>query len=61
LRLLGGLHRLVLDGRAPQLRRWYPSTGGKWNAQAAWSDIADAAAGQMAALRTALDYPGHTE
>ena len=22
LRLLGGLHRLVLDGRAPALRRW---------------------------------------
>jgi len=27
LRLLGGLHRLVLDGRAARLRRWYPSTG----------------------------------
>jgi len=32
LRLLGGLHRLVLDGRAPELRRWYPSTGGTWDA-----------------------------
>jgi hypothetical protein len=60
LRLLGGLHRLVLDGRAPQLRRWYPSTGGKWDAAAAWSDIAGAAAGQMAALRTALDYSPQT-
>ncbi|MGH3560123.1 MAG: DUF2332 family protein, partial [Mycobacterium sp.] len=44
LRLLGGLHRLVLDGRAPSLRRWYPSTGGSWNAEAAWPDIALAAA-----------------
>lgn len=26
LRLLGGLHRMVLDGRAPVLRRWYPWT-----------------------------------
>ncbi len=32
LRLLGGLHRLVLDGRAARLRRFYPSTGGKWDA-----------------------------
>ncbi|WP_312039049.1 DUF2332 family protein, partial [Mycobacterium avium] len=32
LRLLGGLHRLVLDGRAGSLRRWYPSTGGSWDA-----------------------------
>ena len=32
LRLLGGLHRLVLDGRASELRRWYPSTGGSWDA-----------------------------
>jgi hypothetical protein len=35
LRLLGGLHRLVLDGRAPALRRWYPSVGGRWDAGAA--------------------------
>ena len=39
LRLLGGLHRLVLDGRAPALRRWYPSTGGTWDAEAAWPEI----------------------
>lgn len=28
LRLLGGLHRVVLDGRAPELARHYPSVGG---------------------------------
>ena len=39
LRLLGGLHRLALDGRAPQLRRWYPSTGGTWAADEAWPQI----------------------
>ena len=33
LRLLGGLHRLALDGHAPALRRWYPSTGGHWDAK----------------------------
>ncbi len=38
LRLLGGLHRLVLDGRAPALRRWYPSVGGHWDAEAGWPE-----------------------
>ena len=28
LRFLGGVHRLVLDGRAPDLARFYPSAGG---------------------------------
>lgn len=28
LRFLGALHRIVLDGRAPELARWYPSAGG---------------------------------
>ena len=28
LQLMGALHRLVLEGRAPELARFYPSTGG---------------------------------
>jgi hypothetical protein len=60
LRLLGGLHRLVLDGRASALRRWYPSTGGHWDADAAWPDIALAAADHAEALRAALDQPPQT-
>src|SRR5262245_44003461 len=60
LRLLGGLHRLVLDGRAPTLRRWYPSTGGHWGAEAAWPDIALAAAEHADQLRNALDQPPQT-
>ncbi|MBO0882258.1 MAG: DUF2332 family protein, partial [Mycobacterium sp.] len=60
LRLLGGLHRLVLDGRAPTLRRWYPSTGGQWDAEAAWPDVAVAAAGHTRQLRAALDQPPQT-
>ncbi|MEO7571347.1 MAG: DUF2332 domain-containing protein [Acidimicrobiales bacterium] len=28
LRLLGGVHRIVLDGRAPELAAFYPSVGG---------------------------------
>lgn len=60
LRLLGGLHRLVLDGRAAQLRRWYPSTGGSWDAELAWPEIEDAAAEHAEALRAALRQPPQT-
>ncbi|QNI05702.1 DUF2332 family protein [Mycobacterium kubicae] len=60
LRLLGGLHRMVLDGRAPALRRWYPSTGGAWEADTAWPEILRVAAEHPDALRTALDHPPQT-
>ncbi|OBI18711.1 hypothetical protein A5712_20945 [Mycobacterium sp. E2327] len=60
LRLLGGLHRLVLDGRAPQLRRWYPSTGGAWDAANAWPEILRTAAENTDALRAALQQPPQT-
>lgn len=60
LRLLGGLHRLVLDGRAPALRRWYPSTGGNWDGEAAWPDIALTASDYTDHLRSALDQPPQT-
>jgi hypothetical protein len=60
LRLLGGLHRLALDGRSPALRRWYPSAGGQWNAEAAWPDIVTAADRHAEYLRAALDQPPQT-
>jgi len=60
LRLLGGLHRLVLDARAPELRRWYPSTGGSWDAGAAWPEILNIAASHFDALRAALHQPPQT-
>jgi hypothetical protein len=60
LRLLGGLHRLALDGRAPTLRRFYPSAGGTWDAATAWPEIVLTARGRIADLRTALDQPPQT-
>jgi len=36
LRLLGALHRLVLDDTLPELARHYPSTGGDGDPAAAW-------------------------
>ena len=60
LRLLGGLHRLALDGRAPTLRRFYPSTGGTWDAAAAWPEIVLTARDRMDDLRAALNQPPQT-
>jgi hypothetical protein len=44
LRALAGVHRMVLDGSAPELRDRYPSVGGDGDARAAWSAIRDALA-----------------
>jgi hypothetical protein len=60
LRLVGGLHRLVVDGTAPELSRWYPSTGGTWDAEGAWTDIAGAAVTHRARLRATLDQVPQT-
>lgn len=60
LRLLGGLHRLVLEGRAAELQRWYPSVGGRWDADAAWPDIVEVARSHTQPLRFALDRAPQT-
>jgi hypothetical protein len=60
LRLLGGLHRLVLEDGAPELRRWYPSTGGTWDATAAWPEITRVAVEHTETLRAALEHPPQT-
>ena len=36
IRLLGGVHRFVLSGRAPELAAHYQSVGGDGDAEAAW-------------------------
>jgi hypothetical protein len=60
LRLLGGLHRMVLDGRAHGLRRWYPSIGGSWDAAAAWPEILRTAEARTDELRGTLGQPPQT-
>jgi len=42
LRLMGAVHRLVLQGRLPQLEPHYPSVGGDGDAAAAWPLFRDA-------------------
>ena len=39
LRFLGGLHRVVLEGRAPDLARFFPSAGGTYDDGTAASEL----------------------
>ena len=47
-------------GRRPTLRRFYPSTGGTFDAAAAWPEILQTAAQHFDSLRAALDQPPQT-
>jgi hypothetical protein len=60
LRLLGGVHRLVLAGRAPGLERHYPSTGGDGDAAAVWPAFLALVAEQPPAVLDALTRPPQT-
>jgi len=51
IRLLGGVHRLVLEGRAPELAPYYPSVGGDGDAERAWPDFRAFIADDLTALR----------
>ncbi|HVQ96811.1 MAG TPA: DUF2332 domain-containing protein [Mycobacteriales bacterium] len=55
LRLLGGLHRLVLTGRAPHLARYYPSAGGAEPPGRVWSAAEPALRAHLTELRQLLD------
>jgi hypothetical protein len=54
LRLLGGVHRLVLSGRAPTLARRYPSAGGDGDADAAVTPLLAVLRDRAEAIRDAL-------
>jgi len=60
LRLLGGLHRLVLSGDAPELARHYPSVGGDGDGPAAFAAIQDLLVDPPPAVLDALTRPPQT-
>jgi hypothetical protein len=60
LRLLGGVHRLVLEGAAPALARHFPSAGGAPELERVWGDFLVTAEIHAARLRAALDEPVQT-
>ncbi|SCL14987.1 DUF2332 domain-containing protein [Micromonospora inyonensis] len=63
VRLLGGVHALVLTGAAPELARYYPSAGGAYrprDADACWAAFRDIVAGSPGPLRQWLRRPPQT-
>ncbi len=60
LRLLGSVHRLVLERRAGDLAAYYPSVGGTWEADSGWDAFRTLLAEQAGAVREWLDRPPQT-
>lgn len=60
LRLLGALHRLVLQGRAPRLAPWYPSVGGRNAPAGVWPAAREVLGEHRDEVRAALDLPPQT-
>jgi len=60
LRLLGSVHRLVLQGRAPALAAHYPNTGGDGDAVAAWPKLLAVVQEHRAAIDDGLTRPPQT-
>jgi hypothetical protein len=64
LRMLGGVHALVLTGRAPELAAFYPSVGGTADpgpdSGRAWAALRQVLAGECDAVRGWLDRPPQT-
>jgi hypothetical protein len=64
LRMLGGVHALVLTGQAPGLAAFYPSAGGTADpgpdGVRAWAALREVLAGQRDAVRGWLDRPPQT-
>lgn len=60
LRLAGSVHRLVLEGQAPQLAAYYPSVGGSWDLAGGWDAFAAVLRDQPEQVRARLDQPPQT-
>jgi hypothetical protein len=60
LRLMGSVHRLVLEHRAGALAAYYPTVGGSWDVGGGWPELRRLLAEQPAAVREWLDRPPQT-
>ncbi|WP_301177575.1 DUF2332 domain-containing protein [Actinomadura geliboluensis] len=60
LGMLGTVHRLVLEGRAPELAAYYPTAGGTRDPLLAWPAFRDVLAGHAAEIRAGLTDPPQT-
>lgn len=60
LGMLGTVHRLVLEGRVPELAAHYPTAGGTEDPLRAWPAFRDVLAGHAAEIRDGLLDPPQT-
>ncbi|MDQ6875146.1 MAG: DUF2332 domain-containing protein [Actinomycetota bacterium] len=60
LRLMGAVHRLVLDGRAAELSEYYPSAGGTRPPAQAWPAFRRLLEDRTATVRELLERPVQT-
>jgi hypothetical protein len=60
LRLMGSVHRLVLQGEAPDLARSYPSVGGHADAEAAWPALTALIEERFEAVNAGIERPVQT-
>ena len=60
LRLLGSVHRLVLERRARELAVFYPSVGGTWDLEGGWAAFERLLASAPDDVREWLDRPPQT-
>ncbi|TDC90635.1 DUF2332 domain-containing protein [Actinomadura sp. 7K507] len=60
LRVLGTVHRLVLEGRVPELAEHYPTAGGRKDPLAAWPAFRDVLAEHAEEIREGLADPPQT-
>jgi hypothetical protein len=60
LRFMGAVHRLVLERRAPELAKFYPSVGGTADDQGSWPAFRSVISEHGDELRRSLDRPPQT-
>lgn len=60
LRLLGSVHRLVLERRADRLALFYPSVGGTWDLEGGWAAFEQLLTEQPGVVREWLDRAPQT-
>ena len=60
LRFMGAVHRLVLEGCAPQLDQYYPSVGGKRRGEGVWPAFCEVVAQYCEELRNLVLRPVQT-
>ncbi|GAA0922696.1 DUF2332 domain-containing protein [Kribbella koreensis] len=60
LPLLGAVHRMVLEGEAPELAVFYPSVGGEWDPVLGWEAFEQLLSARVPELRSLLSQVPQT-